>query len=91
VEALNRQRACDLLIAVGSLHILRHTSATLALTASPRVPLRVVAGRLGDDPKTVLGTTRTCRRTPMRWLLTLFAAALVDKAWTSAAVTASEC
>jgi integrase len=43
-------------IPVGSLHILRHTSATLALTALPPVPLHVVAGRLGDDPKTVLGT-----------------------------------
>ena len=40
---------------MGSLHILRHTSATLALTATPPVPLHVVAGRLGDDPKTVLG------------------------------------
>lgn len=38
----------------GSLHVLRHTSATLAL--SERVPLHVVAARLGDDPKTVLGT-----------------------------------
>jgi integrase len=37
----------------GNLHILRHTHATLSLTAS--VPLHVVAGRLGDDPKTVLG------------------------------------
>jgi integrase len=43
-------------IPTGSLHILRHTSATLALTANPPVPLHVVAGRLGDDPKTVLGT-----------------------------------
>jgi integrase len=40
----------------GTLHILRHTSATLALTATPPVPLHVVAGRLGDDPQTVLGT-----------------------------------
>jgi integrase len=43
-------------ISTGTLHILRHTSATLALTANPPVPLHVVAGRLGDDPKTVLGT-----------------------------------
>ena len=43
-------------IPTGSLHILRHTAATLALTATPPVPLHVVAGRLGDDPKTVLGT-----------------------------------
>ena len=43
-------------IPTGTLHILRHTSATLALTAVPPVPLHVVAGRLGDDPKTVLST-----------------------------------
>lgn len=43
-------------IPTGSLHVLRHTAATLALTATPPVPLHVVAGRLGDDPKTVLGT-----------------------------------
>jgi integrase len=40
----------------GSLHVLRHTAATLALTADPPVPLHVVAARLGDDPKTVLST-----------------------------------
>ena len=40
----------------GSLHILRHTAATLALTATPPVPLHVITGRLGDDPKTVLAT-----------------------------------
>ncbi len=43
-------------IPTGSLHILRHTSATLALTANPPVPLHVVAGRLGDRPETILGT-----------------------------------
>lgn len=43
-------------LSVGSLHILRHTAATLALTADPPVPLHVVAARLGDDPKTVLST-----------------------------------
>ena len=41
-------------ILVGSLHVLRHTSATLALTAG--IPLHVVAARLGDDPRTVLAT-----------------------------------
>jgi integrase len=39
---------------VGSLHILRHTAASLALTAG--VPVHIVAARLGDDPKTVLST-----------------------------------
>lgn len=38
----------------GSLHVLRHTSATLALTAG--VPVHIVAARLGDDAKTVLST-----------------------------------
>jgi integrase len=37
----------------GHVHILRHTSATPALTAG--VPLHVVAARLGDDAKTLLG------------------------------------
>ncbi len=38
----------------GTLHTLRHTSATLALTAG--VPVHIVAARLGDDPNTVLST-----------------------------------
>lgn len=41
-------------IPTGTLHVLRHTSATIALTEG--VPLHVVAARLGDDPKTVLAT-----------------------------------
>ena len=41
-------------IPVGTLHTLRHTAATVALTEG--VPLHVVAARLGDDPRTVLGT-----------------------------------
>jgi integrase len=36
--------------------VLRHTAATLALSATPPVPLHVVAARLGDDPKVVLST-----------------------------------
>jgi integrase len=43
-------------ISTGSLHTLRHTAATLALTATPPVPLHIVAARLGDDPKTLLRT-----------------------------------
>jgi integrase len=39
-------------IAIGSLHTLRHTAATLMLTNG--VPLHVAAARLGDDPRTVL-------------------------------------
>lgn len=41
-------------IPTGTLHTLRHTAATLALTAE--VPVHIVAARLGDDPKTVLAT-----------------------------------
>ena len=38
-------------VTTGTLHILRHTHATLALTNG--VPLHVVAARLGDRPKTI--------------------------------------
>jgi integrase len=38
----------------GTLHTLRHTAATLALTEG--VPVHIVAARLGDDPKTILTT-----------------------------------
>jgi integrase len=41
-------------IPTGTLHTLRHSSATLALTSG--VPVHIVAARLGDDPKTILGT-----------------------------------
>ena len=37
-----------------TLHTLRHTAATLALTEG--VPVHVIAARLGDDPNTVLST-----------------------------------
>lgn len=39
---------------VGTLHVLRHTAATLALTSG--VPVHIVAARLGDNPNTVLST-----------------------------------
>jgi integrase len=41
-------------IPTGSLHVLRHTAATLALTSG--IPVHIVAARLGDTPQTVLGT-----------------------------------
>jgi hypothetical protein len=41
-------------IPAGTLHVLRHTAATLALTSG--VPVHIVAARLGDTPATVLGT-----------------------------------
>ena len=40
--------------ATGTLHILRHTAATLALTSG--APVHIVVARLGDDPRTVLAT-----------------------------------
>jgi integrase len=54
LSAMFRKHRKDAGIPVGSLHILRHTAASLALTAG--VPVHVVAARLGDDPKTVLST-----------------------------------
>ncbi len=56
------RKAAD--IPTGTLHVLRHTAATIALTEG--VPLHVVAGRLGDDATTLLGT-RTCCPTPTQW------------------------
>lgn len=44
----------DANIPLGSIHVLRHTAATIMLTSG--IPLHVVAARLGDDPKTLLGT-----------------------------------
>ena len=41
-------------ITTGTLHILRHTHATIALTNG--VPLHVLAARLGDRPETILRT-----------------------------------
>jgi integrase len=66
-------------ITSGSLHVLRHTAATLALTATPPVPLHVVAGRLGDDPKTVLGTYAHLLPHSDAMAAEAVAAALVDK------------
>jgi len=50
-EAFTRKRKAAGLLA-GTLHILRHTHATLALTNG--VPVHVVAARIGDRPETVL-------------------------------------
>jgi integrase len=54
LSAMFRKHRQDAGIPAGSLHILRHTAASLTLTAG--VPVHVVAARLGDDPKTVLST-----------------------------------
>ncbi len=52
-DAFTRQRD-RVGIPTGTLHTLRHTAATLALTDG--VPVHIVAARLGDDPKTTLAT-----------------------------------
>lgn len=52
-EAFTRHRKAAGLT-TGTLHIARHTHATLALTHG--VPLHVVAARLGDRPETILRT-----------------------------------
>jgi integrase len=49
---VSRRKAAG--VPVGSMRVLRHSHATIALTEG--VPLHVVSGRLGDDPKTVLDT-----------------------------------
>jgi integrase len=41
-------------IETGSLHVLRHTAATMMLTNG--VPVHIAAARLGDHPATVLST-----------------------------------
>lgn len=52
-EVFGRLRA-EAGIPSGTLHVLRHTAATLMLTSG--IPVHVAAARLGDDPKTVLST-----------------------------------
>jgi integrase len=72
-------------IPTGSLHVLRHTAATLALTADPPVPLHIVASRLGDDPTILLGVyAHLLPRSDAQAAETL-AAVLDDKALTNAA------
>jgi integrase len=48
----NHRRAAG--IPIGTLHVLRHTAATLALTSG--IPVHIVAARLGDDASTALST-----------------------------------
>lgn len=60
----------------GTLHILRHTCATIALDQG--IPLHVVAARLGDDPKTVLATYAHPLPTSDPDAAAVVAAALVD-------------
>jgi integrase len=54
LSALFREHRKAAGIPTGSLHVLRHTAATLALTGG--VPVHIVAARCGDDPNTILKT-----------------------------------
>jgi integrase len=69
-------------IPTGSLHVLRHTAATIALTEG--VPLHVVAGRLGDDARTLLGTYAHLLPHSDAQAAEAVAAAIVDKPLTTA-------
>lgn len=80
-EAFSRHRKAAG-IPVGSLHVLRHTAATLALTAG--VPLHVVAARLGDKPEIVLSTYAHLLPQSDAQAADAVAAALVDKPLTPA-------
>jgi integrase len=63
-------------IPTGSLHILRHTCATLMLTGG--TPVHIAAARLGDDPTTVLGTYAHLLPSSDETAAELVAAALVS-------------
>jgi len=64
-------------IPTGTLHILRHTAATIAL--SEGVPLHVMAGRLGDRPETLLATYAHLLPHSDEQAAATVAAVLVDK------------
>lgn len=65
----------------GTLHVLRHTHATIALTEG--IPLHVVAARIGDDPKTVLATYAHLLPHSDAQAAAVVAAVLVDKPLTA--------
>jgi integrase len=75
-------------IPTGSLHVLRHTYITLALTAG--VPLHVVAARVGDDPKTILATYAHLLPTSDAAAANAVAAQLVDNPLTNAKAPTAE-
>ncbi len=70
-------------IPTGSLHVLRHTAATIAL--SKGVPLHVVAGRLGDRAETLLATYAHLLPHSDEVAAETIAAVLADKALTEPA------
>lgn len=75
-------------VPVGSIHVLRHTAATLALEA--RIPLHVVAARLGDRPETLLATYAHLLPTSEAAAADVVAAALVDNPLTNPAEATAE-
>ncbi len=75
-------------IPVGSLHCLRHTAATIALTNG--IPLHVVAARLGDDAKTLLSVYSHLLPHSDSEAAAVVAAALVDKPLTTDPVAVAE-
>jgi hypothetical protein len=76
-------------IPIGSIRCLRHASATLALLG--RVPMHVVAARLGDDPKTVLASYAKLQATSDgEAAATIAATTSVDGSWTSSAPAESQ-
>jgi integrase len=68
----------------GTLHVLRHTAATIALTRG--VPLHVVAGRLGDRAETLLATYAHLLPHSDEVAAETIAAVLVDRALTEPAL-----
>ncbi len=84
-------------IPTGTPHTLRHTMATAALSGDPAgkppippTPLHIVAARLGDDPRTVLGVYSHLLPSSDSVAADAVAAILVDKALTNGAVDANE-
>jgi hypothetical protein len=68
--------------------VLRHTVATLALTAG--VPLHVVAARLGDHPQTLLSTYAHLLPHSDAMAADAVAAAIDDKSLTNPVGVATE-
>jgi integrase len=71
-------------IPIGTLHVLRHTAATIAL--SEGVPLHVMAGRLGDRAETLLATYAHLLPHSDEQAAETVAAALVDRPLTEPAL-----
>jgi hypothetical protein len=69
-------------VSAGRYPALRHTAATIALTEG--VPLHVMAGRLGDDARTLLGTYAHLLPHSDAMAAEVVAAAIVDKPLTTA-------